>query len=187
MRDKYETIIDDLKSTLDHHQEEAKHTIQTLEQQLSDQNLLNKSLDFRLTDITRQLQLTEQDRLKYLDETQTLNTQIAKLDAQIVKLESQIITQTHGNNSLSLQLQEKVNIIENYLTMHRVYEDNQVNHKDKCIAYEERLMSCLDKINKLEGEVSLKEEECKKLLQECRMLKEKIKVKSEVIRREVSL
>eukprot|EP00981_Chlorochromonas_danica_P014517 scaffold8165_cov177-Ochromonas_danica.AAC.3 len=184
MQRQYEEELNSLKKNFSEKEQDLQSQLHHTEQQLADSNYQTKSLEFRLTELQRQLSLTETDRQHYLDECGRLNERVREVEVALVEETKKRSDQAQQIASLSAQLAEKEASVLHFTRAHQVYEESKVSHEEKVQYFRQHWQDEQQEVEKLRHVLQSKEEEITKLQGEVNTLKERIKTKNVVIRKE---
>ncbi|KAJ1436086.1 hypothetical protein B484DRAFT_262960 [Ochromonadaceae sp. CCMP2298] len=184
MRVKFETQLDAVRAQLDKTQREMQDKSTAYEQHAADLTFEKGQVEFKLRDTERNLSSTVSDRDRLLSEWKSVTQERREMEAartlaqgEIVKLESRVDT-------LTQQLLSKNEQLENTVAMHRASEDARSNVEQRLLLYVNNAEVLQENLHTGAGEIERGNAIISKLNEEARQAREKIRTKSEVIRRQ---
>lgn len=183
-RKRFDSQIDASKLAYEQLQRESQEKISSQEQMIADRSFELNQLNFKIRETNRNLEANEIDRDRLVREVQTLTTQRRELEDEKTSIERECVKMTTRNESLIIQLREKDDSMNKTIALNKAADESKSGLEEKINMYANFIESQQEKIKNGAEELKRGNAVIARFQSECKQLKQKMTLKSEVIRKQ---
>jgi hypothetical protein len=186
-RNRSELVIEGIREELDAARAETQTQHAEHETVVRGMQMERSELEYEIKDLNRKIELTEMDRDQLIADAKSAAEMRSRLDERRGTLETDLIKALAKIEQLEMQLADKDGVLKQMNAVEDVWKENQARLVEQLDMYKTNCGALQDKLKQAASEVVKGNQGIARLQQEVAQLRDKMKVKSDVIRKQEAL